>query len=116
MTPWESRLWYQFLRGYPLRFQRQKAIGNFIVDFYCARARLVVELDGSGHYEPEQASEDRARTASLESMNLSVIRFTNAEVDQCFSAVCQAIHRAVEARIPPSDEGGAERSEAEGEI
>ena len=54
MTPWERRLWYDFLRNYPVRFQRQKAIGNYIADFYCAKARLVIELDGGGHYTAEQ--------------------------------------------------------------
>ena len=49
MTPWERKLWYQFLRSYPLRFQRQKAIDEYIVDFYCAKARIVIELDGGGH-------------------------------------------------------------------
>mgnify|MGYP005755516495 CR=1 FL=1 len=51
MTPWERKLWYEFLRNYPLRFQRQKAVGDYIADFYCAKAGLVVELDGGGHYE-----------------------------------------------------------------
>ena len=55
MTPWERKLWHDFLRNYPIRFQRQKAIGNYIADFYCAKARLVVELGGGGHYTPEQA-------------------------------------------------------------
>ena len=65
MTPWERKLWYEFLSDYPVRFQRQKAIGNFIVDFYCAKARLAIELDGGGHYEPEQAQADVCRTAEL---------------------------------------------------
>ena len=56
MTPWERKLWYDFLRYYPVRFQRQKAIGNYIADFYCAKARLVIELDGGGHYTAELAS------------------------------------------------------------
>ena len=59
MTPWERKLWYEFLRNYPLRFQRQKAIGDYIADFYCAKAGLVVELDGGGHYEAPQAERDR---------------------------------------------------------
>lgn len=70
MTPWERKLWYKFLRNYPIRFQRQKAIGDFIVDFYCAKARLVIELDGGGHYAKEQTSKDNNRTKILESMNL----------------------------------------------
>lgn len=66
MTPWERKLWYLFLKTYPIRFQRQKAIGNYIADFYCAEARLVVELDGGGHYTDEQSTKDDIRTANLE--------------------------------------------------
>ena len=77
MTPWERKLWYDFLRGYPIRFQRQKSIGDYIVDFYCAKAGLVIELDGGGHYTAEQAEKDAVRTKNLESMNLSVMRICN---------------------------------------
>ena len=66
MTPWERKLWYDYLRYYPIRFQRQKAIDNYIVDFYCAKARLVIELDGGGHYEPKQEKLDALRTKQLE--------------------------------------------------
>jgi len=62
VTPWERKLWYEFLRQYPVRFQRQKAIGNYIADFYCAKARLVIELDGSGHCTAEQSQKDAVRT------------------------------------------------------
>ena len=58
MTPWERKRWFDFLRNYPVRFQRQKAIDNYIADFYCAKARLVIELDGGGHYSEEQAEYD----------------------------------------------------------
>ena len=91
MTPWERKLWYEFLSTYPIRFQRQKAIGNYIVDFYCAKGRLVIELDGSGHYEPEQAQTDADRTKSLEAMNLKVIRFSNNDIIQNFNGVCEYI-------------------------
>ena len=91
MTPWERKLWYEFLSTYPIRFQRQKAIGNYIVDFYCAKGRLVIELDGSGHYEPEQAQTDVDRTKSLEAMNLKVIRFSNNDIIQNFNGVCEYI-------------------------
>ena len=63
MTPWERKLWYNYLRNCPVRFQRQKAIGGYIADFYCASARLIVELDGSQHYTPEQQQADARRTA-----------------------------------------------------
>jgi len=91
MTPWERKLWYEFLRNYPMRFQRQKAIGNYIVDFYCAKIGLVVELDGGGHYTEEQAEKDRFRTKDLESMKLTVIRICNLDIDRNFSGVCEYI-------------------------
>ena len=91
MTPWERNLWYEYLRFYPIRFQRQKAIGNYIADFYCAKARLVVELDGGGHYTPEQAEKDRIRTKALESMNLTVLRICNLDIDRNFCGVCEQI-------------------------
>ena len=95
MTPWERKLWYDFLRDYPVRFQRQKAIGNYIADFYCARARLVIELDGGGHYTAEQAIKDEMRTKDLESMNLTVVRICNLDIDRNFSGVCEYIDLTV---------------------
>ena len=77
MTPWERKLWYDFLRNYPVRFQRQKAIGNYIADFYCAKARLIIELDGGGHYTTEQRIKDEQRTNDLNAMNLTVVRICN---------------------------------------
>ena len=91
MTPWERKLWYDFLRYYPVRFQRQKAIGNYIADFYCAKARLVIELDGGGHYTAELARKDEMRTKDLESMNLTVVRICNLDIDRNFSGVCEYI-------------------------
>ena len=95
MTPWERKLWYQFLRSYPLRFQRQKTIGNYIVDFYCAKAQLVIELDGGGHYAKEQIEKDEIRTMALEAMNLTVLRICNSDIDRNFSGVCEYIDLAV---------------------
>lgn len=95
MTPWERKLWYEFLNHYPVRFQRQKAIGNFIVDFYCAKARLVVELDGSQHYTKSEMLKDRIRTEKLEEFNLTVIRILNNEVDENFDEVCEYIDKCV---------------------
>ena len=91
MIPWERKLWYDFLRDYPVRFQRQKAIGNYIADFYCARARLVIELDGGGHYTAEHAGKDEMRTKDLESMNLTVVRICNLDIDRNFSGVREYI-------------------------
>lgn len=114
MTPWERKLWYEFLRNYPLRFQRQKAIGDYIADFYCAKAGLVVELDGGGHYEAPQAERDRKRTEALEQMGLRVLRFCNLDVEQSFSQVCEWIDRAVQMSLPQSASPTAPSSEGAG--
>ena len=95
MTPWERKLWYSYLRTHPLRFQRQKVLGDYIVDFYCAKAKLVIELDGSGHFEPEQIAKDNIRTAYLESTGLSVIRICNSDIDNNFNGVCEYIRNCV---------------------
>ncbi len=95
MTPWERKLWYDFLKDYPVRFQRQKAIGNYIVDFYCAKASLVLELDGGGHYTTKQAEKDQIRTKALEAMNLKVVRICNLDIDRNFRGVCEYIDLAV---------------------
>ncbi len=91
MTPWERKLWYDFLRYYPIRFQRQKAIGKYIVDFYCAKAGLVLELDGGGHYTAKQADKDESRTKELEAMNLKVVRICKLDIDRNFRGVCEYI-------------------------
>jgi len=102
MTPWERKLWYMFLRAYPVRFQRQKAIGNYITDFYCAKAKLVIELDGGGHYVDTKAEQDKKRTEELESMNLSVLRICNADIDRNFRGVCELIDLQVKKSLPQS--------------
>ena len=93
MTPWQRKLWYEFLKNYHIRFQRQKAIGNYIADFYCAKAKLVIELDGGGHYETVQLEKDAARTEELEAMDLTVLRICNLDIDLNFSGVCESIDR-----------------------
>ena len=100
MTPWERKLWYEFLRSYPVRFQRQKAIGNYIVDFYCAKAHLVVELDGSGHYQGAQLAADAERSAVLESMGLKVLRICNLDINRNFRGVCEFLDREVQQALP----------------
>jgi len=95
MTPWEHKLWYELLRNYPVRFQRQKAIGDYIADFYCAKARLIIELDGGGHYTEEQLEKDAIRTKALESMNLTVLRICNLDIDRNFCGVCEHIDLTV---------------------
>ena len=102
MTPWERKLWYGFLRNYPVRFQRQKSIGNYIVDFYCAKAGLVIELDGGGHYTIEQTEKDNLRTKELENMKLTVLRFCNLDIDRNFSGVCEYIDLTVKNSLPQS--------------
>ena len=91
MTKEERHLWYDFLRTYPVRFLRQKVFGNYIVDFYCAKASLVIELDGSQHFEPSESEKDKARTEYLESLGLRVIRIPNNEINRNFSGVCEYI-------------------------
>ena len=105
-TKQENHLWYDFLRTYPLRFQRQKTISGFIVDFYCHEAKLVVEVDGAQHYEEEDLAYDARRTASLERFGLTILRFTNGDINQRFSAVCEQIDHVVKESIASLSEGG----------
>ena len=91
MTKEERHLWYDFLRTYPIRFLRQKVIDNYIVDFYCNEVRLIIELDGSQHYEEKGLLKDRIRTEKIESRNLTVIRIPNNEVNKNFRGVCEYI-------------------------
>ena len=91
MTKEERRLWYDFLKSYPVRFTRQKILGNYIVDFYCASARLVIELDGSQHYEDKGIEYDKERTKYLEQYDLKIIRIPNNEINTNFDGVCEYI-------------------------
>ena len=102
MTNEERRLWYEYLRGCPLRFRRQEIIGPYIADFYCSQAKLVIELDGSQHYEEREKRYDEARTAYFESCGLKVIRFSNAEINQNFSGVCEFLEFQIQSRTPQS--------------
>lgn len=99
MTPWERKLWYEFLKGYPVRFQRQKAIGDYVVDFYCFKAKLVIELDGSQHYHEDVEKKDRIRTEKLNEFDLTVIRIPNNEVNKNFIGVCEYIDDFVRSRV-----------------
>ena len=94
MTKEERKLWYEFLRGHTPRFQRQKPIGPYIVDFYCHAVPLAVELDGGQHFEDGQMAYDARRTAYLEKQGLRVLRFANLDVLKNFAGVCEAIERA----------------------
>ncbi len=95
MTKEERHLWYDFLRSYPAKFLRQKILGKYIVDFYCAEAKLIVELDGSQHYEDNGKKYDMERTAYLEHYGVRVLRIPNNEVNRNFSGVCEYIDIAV---------------------
>ena len=80
MTKEERHLWYDFLKDYPVRFLRQKVIDQYIVDFYCHDAKLIIELDGSQHYDDMKKTKDAIRTDNLEKRGLSVIRIPNNEI------------------------------------
>ena len=98
MTPHERKLWYLFLRRYPVKIYKQRIIGPFIADFYCASAKLVIEIDGSQHYDDDGAAYDLERTAYLESYGLRVIRYSNREIDREFPVVCQQIDSIIRER------------------
>ena len=95
MTKEERHLWYDFLRSYPIKFLRQKILGKYIEDFYCAEAKLIVELDCSQHYETREMEYDTERTVYLEQYGIQVLRIPNNEVNQNFSGVCEYIDLAV---------------------
>ena len=98
-TPEENKLWFEFLRTYPVRFNRQRIVGNYILDFYCAKAKLVVEIDGSQHYENKGINYDSKRTDYLEELGLYVLRFSNLEINERFYEVCTVIDEAVKKRV-----------------
>ena len=96
MTKEERHLWYDFLKTLPQTFNRQKVIGPYIVDFYCASAKLVIELDGSQHYEEDASTDDRTRDQWLAAQGLTVVRYPNTEIMKHFPAVCEDILRLLE--------------------
>ncbi len=98
-TRHENHLWYDFLHTYPVNFRRQQMIDDFIVDFYCKDARLVVEVDGSQHYSDEGIKKDQYRTEKLEKYDLMVIRITNQQLDKNFYGVCSYIDQIVKERL-----------------
>ena len=95
----ENRLWYEFLSKYPVRFQRQKAIDNFIADFYCHKAKLVIEIDGSQHFTRKGKALDDFRTEILKGYDLKIIRFTNLQINTNFRGVCEYINLIVNASL-----------------
>ena len=99
MTKEERRLWYEYLCNYPHRFRRQVTFGNYILDFYCAAAKLAVELDGSQHYEPAEQIYDERRTTYLNSLGIYVLRFSNLDVMNNLRGVCQQIDLTMAERM-----------------
>ena len=95
MTKEERKLWYDFLKGLPVTVNRQKTMGNYIVDFYCAEARLVIELDGSQHYEEEGRAADERRDAYLNALGLTVVRYSNRDIRRNFNGVCEDIMKRI---------------------
>ncbi len=95
MTKEEKHLWYDYLREYPIRFIRQKVIGKYIVDFYCAKAKLIIELDGSQHYDDKGIEKDDLRTEFLEQYRLKIIRISNLDINKNFEGVCTFIDNEV---------------------
>ena len=99
MTLSEQHLWFRFLRSYPVKIYKQRIIESFVVDFYCAEARLVIELDGLQHYTEQGKEDDEQRTAILEQYGVQVLRFTNLDVDRHLDAVCAQIDSTIERRV-----------------
>ena len=93
MTKEERRLWYDFLKQLPVTVNRQKVIDHYIVDFYCASAKLAIELDGSQHYEDEGAADDRERDLALNRLGITVVRYSNNDINQKFEGVCADLLR-----------------------
>jgi len=105
MTRQESHLWYDYLRLYPLRFQRQKAIYHYIADFFCASAKLIIELDGHQHESADAKEYDYIRTQAFEGAGITVLRFKNEDIENHFRTACETIDRVVQQRLsknPPA--------------
>ena len=99
MTDYEKRLWYKCLRLFPVKFVRQKRLGNYIADFYCHKAKLVIELDGEQHYEENNMKYDLNRSKFLEQYDLTVVRFTNYDLSNNFEGICEHIENVVKDRL-----------------
>ena len=102
-TKEENHLWYDFLRSYPVRFHRQYVIENYIVDFFCPKAKLIIELDGSQHYTTDRAVDyDLKRTKDIEKYGFLVLRYSNLDIHRQFRNVCEDIDDHVQERLQPS--------------
>ncbi|MBQ2899643.1 MAG: endonuclease domain-containing protein [Oscillospiraceae bacterium] len=99
MTPEEKRLWYEFLSPYPVRFRRQEILGEYIADFYCREAKIIIEIDGAQHYLPESIEYDKKRTEYFSDIGVEVIRFLNKDINCNFKNVCAYIDKIVKQRV-----------------
>lgn len=115
MTKEERHLWYDFLKTLPVMVHRQKIIGHYIVDFCIADAKLVIELDGSQHYGVEGKRSDEIRDAYMCALGLTVLRYSNTDVNQRFQSVCQDIWNHLNIAQKPSPQGEALKTNPEGE-
>ena len=104
MTPQEKKLWYQFLRHHPVKFYKQRIIDSFIADFYCASARLVIEVDGMQHYTEQGQAYDEQRTAIISRYGIKVLRFSNEEIDEHFETVKATIDAETAQRLVGDDD------------
>lgn len=96
MTKQEKHLWYDFLQKYPIKIYKQKVILNYILDFYCDKIKLAIEIDGSQHYSEEGIQHDIERTENLNTLGIKVLRFSNRDIDTNFNGVCTTIHNEIQ--------------------
>lgn len=99
LTPEEKHLWYDYLSQYPVRFRRQEILGEYIVDFYCRKAKIIIEIDGSQHYFPEAIEYDKKRTEYFSGIGIEVLRFLNKDINLDFENVCTYIDKIVKQRV-----------------
>ena len=104
-TKEERKLWYEYLRTYPVRFHRQFVIDRYIVDFYCHKAKIAIELDGSQHYEPDEKKKDQFRSDDLAKHGVQILRFSNLDVLKNFSGVCKTIDLEVKKALSMGEGG-----------
>ena len=95
-TPQEKHLWYDFLKNYEIKFQRQKAIGKYIVDFYCPSLKLAIEIDGNQHYSKEGIEKDKIRTEEINKQGVQIIRITNKQIDKDFNRICEFLDEEIQ--------------------
>ena len=95
-TPQEKHLWYDFLKNYEIKFQRQKVIGEYIVDFYCPSLKIAIEIDGNQHYSKDALEKDKIRTKEINKQGIQIIRITNKQIDKDFVWVCEYLDAEIQ--------------------